>query len=102
MPLGSPSIVGPLTPCCERVRVLGQFSGSRVRVFVDGDPNPVGDLTVPWSDFESRWTIRVWLSERNCLPAKNSAAQSVRSRQPLRSALSRSSSRPTYAVEACF
>jgi hypothetical protein len=52
MPLGSPSIVGPLTPCCERVRVQGQFSGSRVRVFVDGDPNPVGDLTVPWSDFE--------------------------------------------------
>lgn len=52
MPLGSPNIVGPVTPCCDRVRVQGQFSGSRVRVFVEGDPVPIGDATVPWSDYE--------------------------------------------------
>jgi hypothetical protein len=29
---------------------MGQFSGSRVRIFLDGDPNPIGDATVGWSD----------------------------------------------------
>jgi hypothetical protein len=52
MPLGSPTILGPVTPCCESVRVRGQFSGSNVRIFIGNDPAPLGQLNnVPWSDF---------------------------------------------------
>jgi hypothetical protein len=52
MPLGSPTILGPVTPCCEQVRVQGQFSGSNIRIFIGNDPTPVGQLNnVPWSDF---------------------------------------------------
>src|SRR5438445_3793517 len=51
MPIGSPLIIGPVTPCSDQVRVTNQFSGARVRLFVAGDPTPVGDAVVPWSDF---------------------------------------------------
>jgi hypothetical protein len=50
MPLGSPSIIGPVTTCSTQVRVMGQFSASRVRIYVQGDPVPVGDVVVSWSD----------------------------------------------------
>jgi hypothetical protein len=50
MPLGAPNIVSPVTQCSERVRVQGQFTNSRVRIFVEGDPTPIGDQVVPWSD----------------------------------------------------
>jgi hypothetical protein len=52
MPFFAPTIIGPVTPCCDRIRVKNQFSGSTVRLYVEGDPTPVGSLTVPWSDFE--------------------------------------------------
>lgn len=50
MPLGAPAVVGPVSTCSTSVRVVGQFSGSRVRVFIEGDPNPLGDAAVTWSD----------------------------------------------------
>ncbi len=50
MPLGSPNIISHVTQCSETVRVVGQFTNSRVRIVLEGDPIPVGDETVHWSD----------------------------------------------------
>jgi hypothetical protein len=50
--LGSPTIIGPVTPCCDQVRIRGQFTGSNVRIFIGNDPVPVGELkNIPWSDY---------------------------------------------------
>lgn len=50
MPLGAPSIVDPVSTCSETIQVRGQFSHSRVRIFIRGDPNPIADKQVTWSD----------------------------------------------------
>ncbi len=50
MPLGAPAIIGPVSTCSTSVRVMGQFTGSRVRIFVDGQVAPIGDMVVSWSD----------------------------------------------------
>ena len=52
MPLGPPMIVGPVSTCSMAVRVLGQFSDARVRIYLEGDPQPVGDSGggVGWAD----------------------------------------------------
>jgi len=50
MPLGPPAIMPPASNCSRLVRVMGQFSGSRVRMFLEGDPVPVGEADLPWAD----------------------------------------------------
>ncbi len=50
MPPSPPAILGPVSECSRAVRVVGQFSGARVRVYVDADPVPVGDQQVDWAD----------------------------------------------------
>lgn len=50
MPLGAPAIVGPVTACSSSVRVMGQFSGSRVRIYIRGKKTPIGNATVGFSD----------------------------------------------------
>lgn len=50
MPPSPPAILGPVSECSRAVRVMGQSSGARVRVYVDADPVPVGDQQVGWAD----------------------------------------------------
>jgi hypothetical protein len=50
MPPSPPAILGPVSECSTAVRVLGQSSGARVRIYVDADPVPVGDQQVDWAD----------------------------------------------------
>lgn len=45
-----PAVLGPVSECSSSVRVMGQFSGSRVRVYADGDQVPLGDQQVDWAD----------------------------------------------------
>lgn len=50
MPPSPPAILGPVSECSRAVRVMGQSSGARVRVYVDADPVPVSDQRVDWAD----------------------------------------------------
>lgn len=50
MPLGAPSIVGPVSTCSDRVQVRGQFSGSTVRIFIRGNAIPIAETIVGFSD----------------------------------------------------
>lgn len=50
MPLGAPEIVSPVSTCSRQIRVRGQFTGARVRLYIDGDPTPVADAPAGWSD----------------------------------------------------
>jgi len=50
VPPSAPAILGPVSECSPTVRVMGQFSGSRVRIYADGDPVPLGDQQVDWAD----------------------------------------------------
>ena len=50
MPPSPPAILGPVSECSRTVRVMGQSSGSRVRIYVDADPVPLADQQVGWAD----------------------------------------------------
>lgn len=45
-----PAVVGPVSECSTQVRVMGQFAGSRVRIYADADPTPIADSVVDWAD----------------------------------------------------
>ena len=50
MPASPPAIIGPVSACSSAVQVVGQSPGSRVRIYIDDDPEPVGNQVVDWAN----------------------------------------------------